>query len=149
MIINTVKLQRDGVYQVNGNLFVSSDPGNRHYRAVQDWIAAGGVVDPAETLTEAQTRRIGEIKAEAGTIILARSPAWQQRNLIARAVRLNRRGRQQALTIDEESVLDAGEALLDWIDAVRDASNTIQADINASDNTDAVDAVVVIWPPAP
>lgn len=46
--INTVKLGTEGGYIINGTSFVPDDPGNRHYKAVQKWIAAGNTPDPAD-----------------------------------------------------------------------------------------------------
>jgi hypothetical protein len=41
MEITKVALQKDGSYQVNDNVFVPDDMGNRHRRKVQAWIDAG------------------------------------------------------------------------------------------------------------
>lgn len=46
-MIETVKILKDSegnaeAYLVNGTMAVPLDESNRHYRAVQDWISAGG-----------------------------------------------------------------------------------------------------------
>ena len=51
MDIQTVKLQENG-YLVNGSIFVPDDPGNRHYREVQEWINAGNTPEPIQTPAE-------------------------------------------------------------------------------------------------
>lgn len=50
MIIETVKLTEGG-YVLNGNLFVPDVPGNRHYNAVQRWIAEGNSPAAADAVT--------------------------------------------------------------------------------------------------
>ena len=49
MTIQTVKFQENG-YLVNGNMFVPSDPENRHYQMVQEWIAEGNTPEPADVI---------------------------------------------------------------------------------------------------
>ena len=46
MEITKVALQKDGSYQVNDNVFVPDDLGNRHRRKVQEWIDAGNTPTP-------------------------------------------------------------------------------------------------------
>ena len=41
MEITKVAIQKDGSYQVNDNVFVPNDMGNRHRVMVQEWIDAG------------------------------------------------------------------------------------------------------------
>ena len=43
--IQSVQLTKSG-YLVNGNMSVPNDPGNRHYKLVQDWIAEGNTPEP-------------------------------------------------------------------------------------------------------
>ena len=50
-MITSVKLQKDG-YLVNGSMSVPLSEGNRHYRGVQEWIAAGNTPDPEFTQDE-------------------------------------------------------------------------------------------------
>ena len=46
MEITKVALQKDGSYQVNDNVFVPNDMGNRHRVMVQEWIDAGNTPTP-------------------------------------------------------------------------------------------------------
>ena len=46
MEITKVAIQEDGSYQVNDNVFVPDDLGNRHRRKVQAWIDAGNTPTP-------------------------------------------------------------------------------------------------------
>ncbi len=48
-MINTVKIQGEG-YLVNGINNVPATEDNRHYRAVQEWIAEGNTPEPADPL---------------------------------------------------------------------------------------------------
>ncbi|MCP4927881.1 MAG: hypothetical protein GY918_02350, partial [Gammaproteobacteria bacterium] len=41
MNIETVKIQQDSGYLVNGNMFVPEAEGNRHYQMILDWINDG------------------------------------------------------------------------------------------------------------
>jgi len=49
--MNTVKIQADG-YLVDGSLSVPNAPGNRHWQAVQEWIAEGNT--PELEFTQAE-----------------------------------------------------------------------------------------------
>ena len=68
MTILTCKLQTSG-YLVNGNMSVPSDPANRHYVMVQEWIAQEGNT-PAPEFTDA------EIAANAQAVINSDSLAY-------------------------------------------------------------------------
>jgi hypothetical protein len=46
MEIAKVALQEDGSYQVNDNVFVPDDMGNRHRVMIQEWIDAGNTPTP-------------------------------------------------------------------------------------------------------
>ena len=59
MTIQTVKLQESG-YLVNGNMSVPEAEGNRHYQAVQEWIAEGNTPEPADVPPEPT---YGELRA--------------------------------------------------------------------------------------
>lgn len=64
MNIETVKMQDNG-YLVNGSISVPNAPGNRHYQAVQDWIAEGNVPDleftPAEVASQLQAEKMADL----------------------------------------------------------------------------------------
>lgn len=59
MGIETVKIQGDG-YLVNGTLSVPIATGNRHYQAVQEWIAEGNTPEPEFTQAELDQQAIDE-----------------------------------------------------------------------------------------
>ena len=64
MEILTVK-QLENVYLVNENMSVPMMEGNRHYQMVQEYIANGGVVEPAYTEEELQITSINKQIQEA------------------------------------------------------------------------------------
>ena len=66
MNIETVKVNQEGGYLVNGTMNVPLAEGNRHYQMIQEWIAEGGIVEPYETAEEIQAREV----REANTIVL-------------------------------------------------------------------------------
>lgn len=63
-IIISVKRQPEGGYLVNGEFHVPDAPGNRDYRAVQEWIAAGNTPEPWETQPERLQRVVMEKRSE-------------------------------------------------------------------------------------
>jgi hypothetical protein len=66
------------------------------------------------------------VKIEAYRRIVAICPEWRQRNLTARAAILADKGRA-LWSADERAAWDAGRALWDIIDAIRAASDAIEA----------------------
>ena len=83
MELKTVKEARDGGYLVHlgggGALSVPNDPENRHYRAVQEWIAAGNAPDVAdpEPVAEADATevRLRALEAKVGVTAANRDAA--------------------------------------------------------------------------
>lgn len=61
MEILTVKLQAGG-YLVDGSLSVPNAPGNRHYQAVQEWIAEGNTPEPEFTQAELDAQAVEAAK---------------------------------------------------------------------------------------
>ena len=61
MNIKTVKLKPEG-YLVNGEVFVPTVVGNRHYRLVQKWLEEGN--DPEPELTSNELVRANKAKAK-------------------------------------------------------------------------------------
>ena len=47
-MIETVKLQEHGGFLVNGSMSVPEAEGNRHYAAIQEWIAEGNTPEAAD-----------------------------------------------------------------------------------------------------
>lgn len=67
-----------------------------------------------------------DVKAEAYRRIVAVVPEYRQRNLIARATELLRKGVDN-WTADEQAEWDAGQAIWDQVKAIRAASDAIEA----------------------
>lgn len=83
--------------------------------------------------------KVAAVKAEAGRRILAIIPDWQQRNLTARAAVLAAKG-QANWTADEAAEWSAGQALWNRANAIRTASNAIEADLAAIADGAAINA---------
>ncbi len=81
---------------------------------------------PEPTQAEIDAALIRQIKAEAYRRIVAILPEWKQRNLTVRAVVLTEKGRVN-WTAEELAEWDAGMALWQQVQAIRDASNTLEA----------------------
>lgn len=99
-MIETVKIHENG-YLVNGTLSVPEAEGNRHYQAVQEWIADGNTPEPADTVPEP---------------IISVSP-WQIRKA------LNQQGLRQQV---EDAVANSGDN--DLIDGWKYATSFVQDD---------------------
>lgn len=70
-----------------------------------------------------------QVKTEAGRRILEQYPDWKQRNMNKRATELLQiKIDNGSWTIEEQSEADALKAVSDWVDSVRAASDTIEAD---------------------
>lgn len=73
MEITSVKALESG-YLVNGSITVPNDPGNRHYREVQAWIAEGNTPEPmsqptlAELTAQVEAQRQSAYHAESDPI---------------------------------------------------------------------------------
>lgn len=72
---------------------------------------------PAPTLADIQTAAVMQIKAHAGTVILARLPSWKQANLTARALELLAAGETGS---PEWAAI---QAQWTWVKSVRAASD--------------------------
>ena len=90
-----------------------------------------------------KAERIAAIKAEAQERIYAIVPAWKQTNLLARSVELRDIKEERAWTT-EEAAQDAGiKALWAAVKAVRSASDTAEAAVNAAKTVEEINAVHV------
>lgn len=69
---------------------------------------------------------VSDVKFEAMRRILEIAPEWRQRNLTARAVVLTQKG-QASWTVEEQAEWDAGMVLWQQIEAIRAASDAIEA----------------------
>lgn len=68
----------------------------------------------------------GEVKREANRRIISIVPDWKQRNLLARAVMLPQKGKSN-WTQEEMDAWESGEAIWRTVDAIRAASDKIEA----------------------
>ena len=68
-------IDQEGVkvtYDTGDILHVPVDTGNRHYQEVQEWVDDGNTITAwayADSLPEAKTQKINEVKQEAGSIL--------------------------------------------------------------------------------
>jgi len=74
MTILTCKLQTSG-YLVNGNMSVPSDPANRHYVMVQEWIAQEGNT-PAPEFTDAEIAANAQAKVNSESLAYLSETDW-------------------------------------------------------------------------
>ena len=129
-------------------LFPGADP-TLDYKVgaagVEVWNTAklGPQPTPAEIaaamLPAAKAQRIAQVKAKAREKILARMPEWKQANATARAVELVSLGQASGA---EWTAMQAAWA---WVKSVREYSNALEAQINASDDPATVD-IATGWP---
>jgi hypothetical protein len=120
--IKTVKMQGSG-YLLNGTLSVPNAPGNRHYDAIQLWIAEGNIPDLADAIVITKDM----IKAEARRRILEKYPEWKQANMTARMVELNKiRASVGSWTAGEQIEVDVIQSAWDWVKSVRSASDALE-----------------------
>ncbi len=88
-----------------------------------------------------KAERITAIKSEAQERIYAIVPAWKQTNLLARSIELRDIKEERAWTT-EEAAQDAGiKALWAAVKAVRSASDTAEAAVNAAKTVEEINAV--------
>ena len=95
---------------------------------VQQW--ADGTPKPQEEIDKTWSMVLGSVKQHASQLILAKYPEWKQRNMTMRVVTLNA---TSPLTDDEQAELAAISVAWDEIDAIRAASDTIEAEMKAMD----------------
>lgn len=120
---------------LTGGLIPNSDT-NPDWIEYQAWVAEGNTPDPEFTDSEIDEQRIAEIKESAGNAIVTAIPEWKQRNNIARMLELVAKATDlSVLTVDEQAEINAAQADWDSIKAVRDASDTAEAN---GDNPDDI-----------
>lgn len=144
MIIHTVKLTDNG-FLVNGAIAVPDDQNNRHYKAIQDWIAEGSTPEPeftaVELLTNAKRTKLDELKREGLSHIQAVIPAitnWDILELV-REQWFSTKPTARNATANFQSVIDTYQA-----------GRVAAADINALATVTTVSAYDVVtgpvWP---
>lgn len=94
--------------------------------------AVCGMIRDTETgeysLPDPVAPTVEQVKDEAQRRILAFCPDWKQRNLTALSVRLNRKALvvPPVITPAEQDDMDLADAVFDHIDAIRQASDTLE-----------------------
>lgn len=121
-----------------------SDPGQPNFNALLETVAKTVTVETGQVIVSYSISRRSEdeqrraVKAEAGRRILERFPEWKQANMTARSVELIRKG-EQNWTTEEAQEAAAIQSARDWVKAVREASNVIEASavipVDFSDNS--------------
>lgn len=121
-----------------------SDPGQPNFNALLETVAKTVTVETGQVIVSYSISRRSEdeqrraVKAEAGRRILERFPEWKQANMRARSVELIRKG-EQNWTTEEAQEAAAIQSAWDWVKAVREASNVIEASavipVDFSDNS--------------
>ena len=97
---------------------------------------------------ERRTSLIQQAKASAGEAITAALPTWRQSNLHTRSLTLLRRGEAQ-WTAEEQAEVKRIEAAWAWIDAVRQASSTLEERLRALPDDQLDTFVWSDWPAPP
>lgn len=116
-----------GFLDTERSCFIPDNLSNRDRQELQQWMDAGNTPDPAETLEEAQTRRIDELQFESDNIILVHFSEQEQRNA--------------ALGIG-----DRVQELKDFITDVIVAKDVAVAKVAKVQASDKVDDTQPIWP---
>lgn len=107
---------------------VEAEPLLQDGKYVQQW--ADGTLKPQEEIDKAWSMVLGSVKQRASELILAKYPEWKQRNMTMRVLALQN---ADTLTDDEQAELVAISAAWDEIDAIRAASDAVEADMQAMD----------------
>jgi len=137
MNIQTVKYQGKN-YLVNNQIVVPNEIGNRDYKKVQEWINEGGVVAPEFTELELKSKRILEIKTEAGRRIVEAYPEWRQRNHMAAIIDIQNKElaalkakTSYTLSADELAIVAAAQAAKTEIFNIRAKSDELEASLDS------------------
>lgn len=107
---------------------VQAEPVLQDGKYVQQW--AAGTPKPQEEIDSTWSMVLGNVKSHASRLILAKYPEWKQRNMTMRVLTLQN---ADTLTADEQAELVAISASWDEIDAIRAASDAVEADMQAMD----------------
>jgi len=84
--------------------------------------------DEALSASKEEVSRPRRVKLEAKRRIIAVYPRWKQRNLTARGVELVKiRVLVGSWTVDEQTEVDAIQAVWDWVKSVRTSSDALEA----------------------
>lgn len=137
MKIEKVKFQKNG-FLVNDAVFVPEALDNSDYQKIQNWIAAGGTVEPEFSTEEIKLNLIAKIKSEAGRRITSTYPEYKQRNLNGavseiqnkEVISLKAGTGNYTPTADEMTLLRAAKACKDFIDRIRTKSNQLEASLD-------------------
>jgi hypothetical protein len=112
-----------GIYEVT----VETAMPTGHVAAGRRWVLEGDrVIDRPVLERASDANLIRGIKAEANRRILAIVPEWKQRNLLAQAAQLAKRG-ETHWTADDHAAWEDGETIWERVSAIRAASDDLEA----------------------
>lgn len=124
---------------------VQVKPTQTEFNTVAWDIAQRAWVATDKPLEDVQVRLIEKIKADANNRILESLPEWKQRNLIARAAELSDKRIDGPLTAEEESERQALKGEWAGVTAIREASDTAEANVTAAQSVAAAIAAYEAW----
>lgn len=110
-----------------------------HYTQ-EEWDALVAARTAAE-LPDAKAAKIVEIKAAAGDKIVAKLPEWKQRNMLATGLKLRDIKETRAWTVEEQAVKTKLDEAWAWVTTVRDASDALEAQVDAATTVAEVNAI--------
>ena len=67
------KLTKFGVLRLTDNAIIPADPLNRNYKEYLQWVAEGGIADPADFIPDALPPAVSQI----ATVVLRDDPVFQ------------------------------------------------------------------------
>ena len=156
---DVIEYLRPGVgFNLDGDVFTADTMANVQWPVGRNdkptWAEMESYL-PVALLGPARKKKILETKAEAARRIVALVPSATSANVVIKELNLLMQGlslidkkqRGLLLTAAEETALSDYRTLKAKIDAVRDASNIIEADINASADPANFDVIGSLrWP---
>ena len=131
------KLEVNGVEDTETGTIIPNDANNPDWQAYELWANSGNTPDPEFSDTEIETKRVKDIKTNAGKKIVEIMPEWKQRNSLARVLELLALVTDlTALPADDQAEL--ADALAEWdnLKAIRATSD--DAETNGTNPEDVV-----------
>ncbi|MBI5205100.1 MAG: hypothetical protein HZA11_09300 [Nitrospirae bacterium] len=131
------KISGNGVKRISDGTIIMDETGNKDWQEYQVWLAAGNAPDPEFTIDELRGSRITETKRVAALKIDIVLPDWQVRR------------HHDQCELGVATTLTAADytARQQACQEIRDASNTIEAEVQASSDPNSIDVVNhTAWP---
>lgn len=82
-------------------------------------------------LDDIKTKKKNQIKSSANSFIISQYPDWKQRNYTQKKAKFAMKKHDSALTLVEENLENEIDTAWDWIDNVRDQSDTFEDEVDA------------------